>query len=157
MGSIRIWMCDFGHENCDDEEAIETVCEECGASYEVIGVNSDGQLDVSRLGKSDNEIFYDQKIAPELARLAQMCKEREGISFFAAVEYEPGDIGETRILSRELSFQFEMVFLALMAFGNIDRLVLNLFQAASKHTDVDLSSSIVYSMMRGKGGKGGKK
>ena len=55
MGRIRIWMCDFGHENCDDEESAEMVCEECGARYKVIGVNSDGQLDVSRLGKSDKD------------------------------------------------------------------------------------------------------
>jgi hypothetical protein len=45
---------------------------------------------------SSNEDYYDENIAPRLAELARECTEH-GLSFFAAVEYEPGEIAETRM------------------------------------------------------------
>ena len=48
------------------------------------------------------EEYYDNEIAPKLAELAMICT-GNGMSFFAAVEYEPGEIGEIRMLVPECS------------------------------------------------------
>jgi len=40
------------------------------------------------------EKFYDEKIAPELARLARMCQDN-GLAFLAGVEWDPGHHGRT--------------------------------------------------------------
>ena len=41
---------------------------------------------------NDNETFYDEHIAPELLRLAKLCKDR-GMAFAASVEYDPPNAG----------------------------------------------------------------
>ncbi len=43
----------------------------------------------------DKEKLYDEKIAPELLRLGKLCQDN-GLSFVFGVEWEPGEVGETR-------------------------------------------------------------
>jgi len=45
-----------------------------------------------------NEEWYDKKIAPKLAELANQCGER-GMSFLSVVEYEPGSRSRTQRLT----------------------------------------------------------
>jgi len=47
---------------------------------------------------TQKEAYYDEVIAPQLAKIARDCAARD-MSFFAAVEYGPNDVGETRILA----------------------------------------------------------
>jgi hypothetical protein len=47
--------------------------------------------------RSDAERFYDEEIAPALLEIGRKCEER-GMSVVFLVEYEPGEIGETRRL-----------------------------------------------------------
>lgn len=46
------------------------------------------------LTAEEKEKFYDEKIAPQLAKLGKMCQDH-GLSFLAGVEWEPGEIGRT--------------------------------------------------------------
>lgn len=89
----------------------------------------------------DNETFYDTQIAPELARLARLCAD-QGMSFLAAVEYAPGDIGETRLLVTP-SWSLELAALAIMAQGNLDRLVINAARRIAQRSELDAKSSLV--------------
>ncbi len=95
----------------------------------------------------DNETFYDEQIAPELARLAQLCAENN-MSLLAAVEYAPGSIAETRLFSQAPSWAMEMLYLALLAMGNLDRLVINVAQLANARDDLDETSSLVLQVLR---------
>ena len=53
---------------------------------------------------SEDEAWYDAEIAPALAALAKLCHER-GMSFIAAVEYQPGDRGGTYYLTEDAGLQ----------------------------------------------------
>ena len=48
---------------------------------------------------TDNEIIYDDEIAPALLEIAKRCGER-GMSFVANVEFSPGDTGSTVLLTQ---------------------------------------------------------
>ena len=47
--------------------------------------------------RGENEIFYDEVIAPKLAEVAKLCQDRN-MSIVADVEYEPGEPGSPRVL-----------------------------------------------------------
>jgi hypothetical protein len=66
-----------------------------------------------------NEKFYDTEIAPKLRELAYKCGQ-QGLNLLCLVEYEPGKIGETRILPAPTSFKMELPVMAAAANGNID-------------------------------------
>lgn len=95
---------------------------------------------------NEKENFYDEQIAPELARLANLCVEH-GMSFVAAVEYAPGDIGETRRFAGGYTWPMELVALAIVAMGNIDRLFINVARIANQRADLDETSSMVLRAM----------
>jgi hypothetical protein len=50
----------------------------------------------------EKEALYDEKVAPELARLAKLCQ-ANGLSFVAGVEWEPGEIGRTCAFEKDAS------------------------------------------------------
>lgn len=46
----------------------------------------------------EREKFYDEQIAPELLRLANLCQ-RNGLSFVCGVEYDTDEVGRTATLT----------------------------------------------------------
>jgi hypothetical protein len=46
------------------------------------------------MNAKEKEKFYDEKIAPELVKLALACRDN-GLTFLAGVEWSPGEIGKT--------------------------------------------------------------
>lgn len=77
-----------------------------------------------------NEAFYDAEIAPKLLEIAKACEAR-GMSFVAAVEYAPGETGETTVLAprAERSILLEVAYWGIKCRGNIDSFMI----AAEKH------------------------
>ena len=57
---------------------------------------------------TEGEAWYDAEIAPALAALARRCHER-GMSFIAAVEYQPGDRGGTYCLTKDAGTAMRML------------------------------------------------
>jgi len=94
-----------------------------------------------------NEEFYDAHVAPELARLANLCVERE-MSFVAAVEYNPGDIAETRKFTASQTWAMEMVALAISAMGNLDLLVFAIARLTETRKDLDVDTSMVLRVLK---------
>ncbi len=62
----------------------------------------------------EREKFYDEKIAPELFRLAKLCEEN-GLSLVCGVEWAPGDIGRTAFITKEGSEFMRRANLALQS------------------------------------------
>jgi len=90
---------------------------------------------------TEDEAWYDTEIAPALATLAKRCHER-GMSFIAAVEYQPGDRGATYYLTEDAGTAMRMLHLCAQTVPNVDSYVINLKRWA-KLNNVDTSSSWV--------------
>lgn len=91
----------------------------------------------------EDEAWYDAEIAPALAALAKRCHER-GMSFIAAVEYQPGDRGATYYLMEDAGTAMHMLQLCAQTVPNVDSYIINLKRWA-KLNNVDTSSSWVLS------------
>ena len=89
----------------------------------------------------EDEAWYDAEIAPALAALAKRCHER-GMSFIAAVEYQPGDRGATYYLTEDAGTAMRMLHLCAQTVPNVDSYIINLKRWA-KLNNVDTSSSWV--------------
>ena len=48
----------------------------------------------------EREKLYDEKIAPELARLGKLCQDN-GLSFVCGVEWFPDEVGRTATLTKD--------------------------------------------------------
>lgn len=90
---------------------------------------------------SEDEAWYDAEIAPALAALAKRCHER-GMSFIAAVEYQPGDRGGTYYLTEDAGLQMHMLHLAAQTVPNVDRYILALRKHCKEHGQ-DIGGSFV--------------
>lgn len=90
---------------------------------------------------SENEAWYDAEIAPALAALAKRCHER-GMSFIAAVEYEPEERGGTYYLTDDAGLSMHMLRLASQTAPNVDRYVMAL-RKHCKDVGQDFSGSFV--------------
>lgn len=79
----------------------------------------------------DKEQFYDEEIAPELAKLAIKCNEN-GLSFHAAVEWDPsgGVYGVTGFMQSNTSYAMNLIRVAAEAKGNIDSLLIAIMKDA---------------------------
>lgn len=97
--------------------------------------------DPARPEVSEDEAWYDAEIAPALAALAKRCHER-GMSFVAAVEYQPGDRGGTYYLTEEAGLQMHMMHLAAQTAPNVDRYVIALRRHCQERGQ-DISGSFV--------------
>lgn len=95
---------------------------------------------------SEDEAWYDAEIAPALAALAKLCHER-GMSFIAAVEYQPGDRGGTYYLTEDAGLQMHMLHLAAQTVPNVDRYILAL-RRHCKGRGQDMSGSFVLRGLR---------
>jgi hypothetical protein len=90
---------------------------------------------------TDGEAWYDAEIAPALAALAKRCEER-GMSFVAAVEYQPGDHASTYMLTDEAHLKMHMLRLCSMTAPNVDSYVMNL-RRHCKAKGIDTGGSFV--------------
>lgn len=71
---------------------------------------------------SENEKFYDEEIAPALLDLCRRCNER-GLSFLAAVEYGPGEVGRTSQFVEGYGLAIDNARVAILAGDNADTLI----------------------------------
>lgn len=67
------------------------------------------------------EKFYDEKIAPDLLRLGEMCREK-GLSFVCGVEWELDQVGRTAFLSPSASGNLRKVN-HILQFGDLSGMV----------------------------------
>lgn len=51
------------------------------------------------MNAKEREKFYDEKIAPELLRLGNLCQ-KNGLSFVCGVEYDTDQIGRTATIAK---------------------------------------------------------
>jgi hypothetical protein len=72
---------------------------------------------------SDNERFYDEVVAPELAKLNALMQDR-GMGFVATVEYNPGDFGTTANPAVMKSDGCLLTYSAARSMGNIDSMAI---------------------------------
>lgn len=69
---------------------------------------------------SENERFYDEVLAPQLASLANQAMER-GMGFVACVEYDQGATGTTSInIGPDSGIGIQLVHVISLCRGNID-------------------------------------
>jgi len=94
-----------------------------------------------------SEKFYDEVIAPELARIAKLCTDNN-MSLVAAVEYEPGEIAQTRMFSESATWPIEMVDLAVASCGNVDKFIISVAKLADSRPDLDAESSLVLRVLQ---------
>lgn len=80
---------------------------------------------------SDDEAFYDEHIAPELARLGKMCEERK-MAFLAIVELPEG-LARTETHPADAAIEYTMTSMAARAHGNFDAFVMALRRHAAEH------------------------
>jgi hypothetical protein len=76
---------------------------------------------------TDNEAIYDAEIAPALLMIGKRCQEL-GLPFTALVEWAPGEIGETSIMTSEASLPLKMAWLSMRANGNVDAFLFSLIR-----------------------------
>jgi len=81
---------------------------------------------------TEKEEIYDKDIAPQLLKIARKC-EKEGISFVAHVEWEPGDGGRTETLAKNASIGHRLISWAVACQGNIDTLLMRAIRYAEEH------------------------
>ena len=87
-----------------------------------------------------SEIFYDEKIAPEMFAIAKKC-EALRMPFFAAVEYEPRKIARTMYVPNDASLQMVMLNLCGHTGVNVDGYLIAL-KRYCRDNGVDVSGSI---------------
>lgn len=90
---------------------------------------------------SEDEAWYDTEIAPVLAALAKRCHER-GMSFVAAVEYQPGGRAGTYYLTESAGLAMEMLNLCAQTAPNVDSYIMHL-RKLCKERGQDISGSFV--------------
>lgn len=79
-----------------------------------------------------SEEFYDNEIAPELARLAKLCEDH-GMSFLCQVEYAPGDTGETKAITAGAGIKTIIARMGIECHGNVDTLIWRIKRYAKEH------------------------
>ena len=79
--------------------------------------------------REEKEKFYDEQIAPELAKLAKICKDND-LDIAAAV-FNEGDIYRTFHLNNEIASK-RIVRYSIMCNGNVDSLIKTLITDGEK-------------------------
>lgn len=98
----------------------------CNADGDPLG--PDEAIPEPQIWRGENERFYDEQIAPELARLGKLCEAR-GLPFLAHVEFDQGHYGTTAAAPATRSWGFTLALYAATAKGNFDALAF----AVAKH------------------------
>ena len=90
-----------------------------------------------------NEKFYDEEIAPELARLAKLCSGKD-MSFLAVVEYTPGELARSTMFTEDVDITMRLLKGLVLAGGNID-----VFLIALIRSDINCDDSVAIRLMTG--------
>ena len=88
--------------------------------------------------RSENEVFYDEEIAPRLAEVAKLCQDRK-MSIVADVEYEPGETGHTRVVQENPGAKLFISYAASRCAGNIDRFIMSVYNHMEKRGELGVS------------------
>lgn len=80
----------------------------------------------------DQEKFYDEEVAPELARLAKLCEDR-GMGFVATVQYNDDGAGTTATLQEGTELSVRLAYVAARCNRNVDVLIGWIVRYALKH------------------------
>ena len=92
-----------------------------------------------------NEEFYDAEIAPVLLELSKKLEDR-GMPFLAAVEYEKGERGITKIIPEDAGLAMIMLGHCAKTAENIDGYVLGLIKYC-RENNIDTDASMVLSKL----------
>jgi len=88
--------------------------------------------------RSENEIYYDDVIAPKLAEIAKMCEAR-GMSMVCDVEYDPGETGSTRFMQPTAGAKLKIAYAASRCRGNVDALIMGINNMMREEGSLDVS------------------
>lgn len=88
-----------------------------------------------------SEAIYDEKIAPVLAQLGQLCKDHD-MPFLAIVEYAPQDFGQTTVQTPDQSMPMTMANIAARCRGNLDSFIISLLRYC-RERGIDTAASFV--------------
>lgn len=103
--------------------------------------------------RSENEVYYDEVIAPKLAEIAKLCGERK-MSIVCDVEYEPGETGSTRFVQPDAGAKMFISFCASRCRGNIDAFIMNIYNRMKERGELGVSiyMKLIENWKSGKGG-----
>jgi hypothetical protein len=94
--------------------------------------------------RSENEIFYDEQIAPMLLMLSRQCQAL-GIPFVCSVEYDPGSGGTTAYVPDKADFDSSMLtYFAARSKGNMDTLGMSWSEYCKKNNRAHNSIVLKY-------------
>jgi len=88
--------------------------------------------------RDENEEWYDEVVAPTLAKLGKECVDR-GMSLMATVEYEPGGTGSSRFLHPDRGAKMQIVEMADRCRGNVDALIMGLYNYMERNDQIGVS------------------
>ncbi|MBW2672247.1 MAG: hypothetical protein JRD89_02375 [Deltaproteobacteria bacterium] len=91
-----------------------------------------------------SEKLYDEKIAPKLLEIAELCEEA-GLPMLATVWYDGKGSGTTRVFPAEPNPSFTLAYAAQQCHGNLDKLC---FAIARQVPDEHNGSIVLRMMMR---------
>ena len=94
-----------------------------------------------------SEAVYDEKIAPLLAQVGELCAKHD-LPFLAVVEYASGDFGQTHYQTREQSLPMTWANMAARSRGNLDSLVIGILRDCDAR-GMDTRASMVANRMTG--------
>ena len=80
----------------------------------------------------ERERFYDEEIAPALMDLCKRCHDN-GLSFLAAVEYAPGDVGRTSAFVDGYGHAMSNALASIAAGDNADSLIMHLMRKGKEY------------------------
>jgi hypothetical protein len=80
-----------------------------------------------------SENFYDNVIAPELARLAKLCEAQGMLSFLAQVEFARDETAETKWIAAGAGVKTHIAHMGIACHGNVDSLIWGIKRYAKKH------------------------
>ncbi|GAH11511.1 unnamed protein product [marine sediment metagenome] len=88
-----------------------------------------------------SEEFYDNKIAPKLKEVGDLCA-KYGVPFLAVAEYAPGKVGRTAFQTNEECIEMVMIRHCAKTAPNIDGYVIGLMRWA-REKNINTDASIV--------------
>lgn len=87
----------------------------------------------------DREALYDSEIAPALLAIGKRCEEL-GIPFTAAIEYKPGEVGQTHYMPDEACISMQISHRGAACLGNFDAVCISLLRYLHRR-GIDASAS----------------
>ena len=103
--------------------------------------------------RSENEIYYDDVIAPKLAEIANLCGER-GMSIVCDVEYSPDEIGSTILVQEGAGVKILFTRFASKSRANVDKFIMGMYNFMEDRGELGVSiyMKLIQNWKDGKGG-----